>query len=667
MKKISQLLSVVLVLILCLSAMASCKSRDPLAKTEFASLRIDGKDRINASITLDIREEEKHAGEKVCFYEARPGETAEDALRREPLDEAKVGPELKFRFPLYDENGRSRLYSSFFAAYENGKLLFEDGFYIENPQILAKNTSPFAWENSPKAILNPDANDAASMSVAHAVYEVKFSELLFGKGSFDYEGKSYSLSEEVLAKLDKQVKEATDAGMQVSLTVTPDVALSDNAMIAATDMLSARYAGEDKGLITAIFLRTVDVNNASKLCRLTSLALRSHVANGRLYVIAPAMSMSETQSFFENLRLDFAASGEILWGAAVSPQVSDLAPWEETETEHVSPSKLAELSSLLYSAPEKGRISYFALCDVAYSAKNEERQATCFAYTYFSAVAANAGMIVYRDHLNAETGLRDANGESRRILSVMKDIDSGLSAADRRMCENAAGKAWNNLKSVDPSRVSVNGTANVGTTGLAEDLLFDFSTGETLGFVGAGAIGNPESRHSAAWNQPTLYTWLDPTDYAESGVRKILRGNEIPNDTTSLSIRFLTQIPDSEECRFSLRLEGINREGQHLTYENSIDVSAGKWQTVTFGISAFSAELDHSMPCVMTLTAEPLSETDRDYTLWIRNVNTRLPESDTGSLWAIAIVLSCAALGFLIVILLYRRSASVSRRPRRRR
>jgi len=667
MKKIRQLLSVILILILCLSAMASCRSRDPLAKTEIASLRIDDKDRVNAQITLDVREEEAHKGEGLCVYEALPGESASDALRREPLDEAKVGPELKFRFPLYDEDGRSRLFSSFFVAYKNGALLFEEGFYIENPQILAKNTTPFEWENSPKAILNPDANDAASLSVAHAVYEVKLSELLFGSGSFEYGGESYSVSDEVLAVLDKQVKEATDAGMQVSLTVTPDVALSEKATIAVTDMLAARYAGEDKGLITAIFLRTVRVDEMPTLCRLTALALRSHVANGRVYVIAPAMGLGETQSFFENLRLAFAASGEISWGAAVSPQARGLAPWEDTEKDSLSASNLSHLSTHLYSSPDKGRISYFALCDVAYSAEDEERQAACFAYTYFSAVAANAGIVVYRDHLNEETGIRGANGESRRILSVMKDIDSGLSAADRRTCESVAGKAWGNLKSVEPSRIFVSGTASPGTMGLAEEPLFDFSQGETVGFVGAGAIGAPESRHSAAWDQPALYTWLDPAYYGESGVRKVMSGEELLGDTTSLSIRLLTQIPASEECRVSLRLEGTTPEGQHLTYENDVEISAGKWQTVTFGISAFSAELDHSKPCVMTLSAEPISQTDQDYTLWIRDVNVRRPERDMGGLWAIVIVLSCVTVGFLIVFLLYRRFSSVAPRTRGRR
>ncbi len=654
--KIIPLLSILLVLILCLCALPSCKSRDLLARTEIASLEIDGKGRVNALITLDLRVEEAHKGEKVRFFEALPGESAQDALRRDPLDEAKIGPEMRFRFPLTAEDGRSRLYSSFYAAYESGALMFEDGFYIENPQILAQNTSDFAWKRLPKAILNPDANDAMSLSVMHAAYEVKLSELTPGADG--------PVAPE---RLDKQIREATDSGMQVSLFVTPDTPFSATETVAAMEMLSARYAGGENGLITAIFLRAVDVNSMPTLCRLTSLALRSHVANGRVYAVAPSASFGETQSFFENLRLAFAASGEITWGAAVSPQPSDSLPWEDASEDAMSVANLASLSAALSSAPDEGRSSHFALCDVAYSAEDQALQAACFAYTYFSAVSANAGLVFYRDHLNDATGLRDENGEAHRILSVMKQIDSGLNTADRRMCEQLVGEAWSELDRTDPLRASVSGTASVGTMGLQEDALFDFSGGDTLGFVGAGALEAPKSHPSASWNQPVLYTWIDPTYHGESGVRKVLRGEELPKNANSLSVHLLTQLPSVEECSVTLRLEGTSVEGEHLTYEKSIRMPAGKWQSVTFGISSFSTELDHSMPCIMTLSTEPLSETDQDYALWIRGINARSPERDMSAILAIGIVLGCVTVGFLIVFLIYRCSAPAPRRAKRRR
>lgn len=659
-----RLFALMLALLACAGVLASCRSRDLLAKTEVASLLLDAKGRINALVTLDVRTEDLHDGETLRFFEILPGETPADALKREPLDEVRVGAEVKFRVPLHDEDGRSRLYSSFCVAFEDGSLLAEDGFYVENPQLLAQNTEDFLWTKSPKAIQNADPHDAVSMSVMHTSYEMSFSELIDGTDSFVYQGESYAYSLPALERLDKQVLSATETGMQVSLILRPDARISAVETVALLDMLSARYAGGEHGLVSAILLRTERIDEMSSLCRLTSLALRSHVANGRVYVIAPSVGRGEIQSFFENLRLAFAASGEISWGAAVVPQISNNASWESADEDAMSVSNLSPLSMALFTSPEEGRISYFALCDVAFSAENEELQAASYAYTYLSAVSANAGLIFYRDYLHAQTGLRGEQGEARRILSVLKEIDKGLSPADRRMCEQTAGNAWNVLADAE-TRTLVKGTANIGTTGLQEKPWIDFSDGSLHGFTGAGSLTAPESRTSAAWGSPVLYTWVDPARYTDGGVRKILRGNEIPKGATALSVQLLTQIPATESCRVHLQLDGVSAEGRHLTYENSVELSGGKWQTLTFGISAFAAEVDLSQPCVMTLTTEPLSETSEEYVLWIRGINVRYPVRDVAGVWAIGIVLGGLVIGFLIVFLIWRVTAANPNKRRR--
>ena len=561
--------------------------------------------------------------------------------------------------------GRMMASTSFCVAFEDGSLLTADPFYVENPQSLAENTDAFAWQKSPKAIQNADAHDAVSMSAMHAAYEISFSELTDGADTFTYHDQTYTVSFAALERLDGQVLSATEAGMQVSLILRPDARLSAMETVSLLDMLTARYAGGEHGLVSAILLRTERADEMASLCRLTSLALRSHVANGRVYVIAPSASLSETQSFFENLRLAFLASGEISWGAAVTSQASDASPWESTDEDVVSISDLSSLSSSLFTAPEDGRISYFALCDLAFSADDETLQAASYAYSYLSAVSANAGLIFYRDHVGAQAGLRDESGEARRILSVLKEIDKGLSPADRRMCEQTVGAAWKNLTQPEASRVLVSGTANLGATGFQEEVLFDFSSGSLLGFTGAGSLTVPEIRSSAAWGKPVLYTWVDPAHYTEGGVRRVLHGGEIPKGATSLSVQLLTQIPSTESCRVRLTLEGVSENGHRMTYEKEVEVAGENWQTVTFGISAFASEVDLSQPCVMTLTTEPLSETPEEYVFWLRGIHVRYPVRDNGSLWAIGIVLAGLAVGFLIVFLIYRATAATPRKRRR--
>ncbi|MBQ7347511.1 MAG: hypothetical protein IJW55_06095 [Clostridia bacterium] len=664
-RKIVKLIHFFMVLALCAGVLNACKKSDPLAKSGFDALTVDGKGRIHAEITVDLRTVQAHTGEKAFLYEALPGEPIASLTSREPLDEAKVDASMHFRCPLTDEDGRSRLYSSFYVMFEDGTLLFEDGYYVENPQKLAKNTAVFAWQSSPKALCGANADDAAAMNVAHVMYEVTLSELMNGTETFDFHGNTYTLSTDVLAALDKQIVSATDAGLQVSLTVIPDSVPSTECFAAVADRLAARYAGGENGLVSALFLQTADSAMMPEFCRLATLALRSHVANGRVYVIAPSGTLSETQAFFADLQLSFAASGDIEWGAAVIPQATDDVPWENTDTDAMSVANFSALSDFLYSSSEEGRLSYFAVCGVAFDAADEDKQAVSYAYTYYAAVSANAGLIFYRDHVDEATGLRNEDGESRRIISVISDIDLGLSPADERLCEQIAGEAWGTYENVTASRVQVSGTSNIGTAGLTETILFDFTDGECHGFVGAGSLTVPESHHSASWNTPVLYTWINPTYGNAGGVRKVLANGEQLEDATSLSVQLLTQIPDTDACTVHLTLESVTEQGTRLTYENSVEISNGKWQTVTFGISSFVADFDPAQPCVLTLTAEPLSDVDEDYVLWVRGINARYPERDLGGVLSVLIILACVSVGFLAVFLIYRKTAAKVR-PRQR-
>lgn len=664
-KRSIKVLCLIFAAVICLGVLSACQKKgDPLAKSGFESLTVDAKGKLCATVTLDMRTVQEKKGEKAYFYELLPGETTDTILDHDPLDSTKVGASMEFSCPLTDEDGRSRLYSSFYVIFQDGTLMREDGFYLENPQRLASYTEALLWDGSIKALTNADAFDASMMNVAHVSYEVALSELMNGTETVEFQGNTYTYSSEVLARLDKQIRSASHAGMQVTLTLRLDSVPSVECFAAVAELLAVRYADDEIGRVSAWMLCVNDSSLADRLCRMANLALRSHVANGRVYVVAPeGLSLADTQAFFANLQKSFAESGGLQWGAAVIPQC-DAAPWENTEPDALTVDEVAVLSEYLFSASFENRPSWLALYGVAFDAADEDKQAAAYAYTYRVACDANVHLLFYRDHVNEATGLRGEDGTSRRIVSVLSDIDAGLLPADDRLCAEMIGEKWMQAEN-RVSRTEVSGTSNVGTAGLEENVLFDFTTGECYGFTGVGNATDPESHHSAALNAPVLYTWIAPTYGSAGGVRTLLENGKSLSGATSLSFRLLTQIPDVSATQVTLLLEGLTEDGTRVSYESTVEITNGSWQTVTFGISAFSSELDVAKPCVLTLTTEPAADTDAEYVLWVSGVNVRYPEKSMGWILTVLIIVVCALITALPLLLLYRKSANRTRARRR--
>ena len=638
------------------------KTADPMAKSGFQSLTVDSKGRVSASVTLDLRTVQAYTGQKAYLYELLPGEDVTSLAAREPLDEAKVESKLHFRFPLHNGTDGTQLYSSFAVGFEDGTFLADGGYWIENPELLAKDTREFGWAGSPKGLTADDAHDAAALGAMHVMYEIKLSELLNGTDTVSFGGESYAISNAQLAALDAQIIPACNAGMQVSLTVIPDSFPSYKAFAAVVDHLAARYTYEEGASLSAIFIKDAESINTALLCRLANQALRSHVANGRVYVTTSITSLTEVNTFFSSLSDQLSASGKLEWGAAVVPQCADTLPWEEnTNADTVTPATLAGLSDTLFTAAG-AHPSYFAVCGLSYSAANEDKQAASFAYAYRAAALANAGLIFYGDHADDENGLRTEDGDARRIASLFSEIDTELSPENRLLCEDLIGDSWTKEIASRLSRTCVSGVANVGKGGLEEDILFDFTKGDTLGFTGVGSLGTPESHSSAAWDAPVLYTWIKPTYENRGGVRKILDDTTVPEKASSLSVQLLTQIPECERCTVYLRLEGLTESGARLTYESQAEIQNGTWQTVTYQIGNFTAEADLSRPCVLTLTTETAEECEEEYVLWVKGMNVRTPSGGIGNTISLLLILVGVAVGFLAVFLIYSKTSKKHRR-----
>lgn len=661
MKKLACLL---LSLLLPICALTGCqKSTDPMAKSGFRELTIDKKGRVNAVVTLDLRTVQAHAGETVALYELAPDEDISVVSSREPLDEAKISSTLEFRFSL-DEGGRTRLYSAYTVVFEDGTSLTSDPFYIQNPEMLAVDTRAFPWASSPKGLLVDDADDAFSLGAMHATYEVSLSDLTSGGDSFVLGGVSYPISTDALTKLDAEILDADALGMQVSLTLRVDTDTTHAAYTALIDHLVSRYTKDGHCAITAIFLQISDATNAAALCRTTSLALRSRVADSRVYVAPQTTTLDDTKVFFSTLQAQLLTGGTPEWGAAISPACSTVAAATDAVLENtaLTVSSLSDVSAFLRTT-QSGAPSWFAVCGLAFDASNEDEQAASFAYAYRQSVLANADLIFYDAHTDDLAGLRDQNGEARRILSLFASIDTGLSAADRRLCEELLDDWDANTKALI-SRLTVSGVANAGTIGLEETTLFDFTTGETYGFVGIGTMDEPRSNHSVTWDAPVLFTWVESLRGERGGICKRLDDATVLQNTAATSIRLLCQIPEATACTAHLRLDGTTAEGEHLTYESNVAIKNGVWQTVTFQIGNFTADADLSRPVILSLTTSSDSEADEPYVLWVNRIEVRQPTKGVYTYLPSILCVAFLTIGFLAVFLIYRKTRSRRRRQK---
>ena len=654
-----KILALLLCVILCTGLLSACqKKADPLTTDGFSSLRINqGRGTVSATVSLSARTLQEKTGQIAFLYELLPGQGISSLTSAsEPLDQVRVSAYMKFQFDLMDGE-RSRLFSTFALIFEDGSSLLSTGHAIENPEALAQGDGRFLWAEAPKGLFATDVHDAASLGVRHTAVSLSFSELL-GEGAdttYSYGNVTLTYSSSALARLDPQVRRAHAIGLQVTLAITPDLALSPLQTAAVMELLTSRYSTEEHGIVSAILLQpsdSVTAASAAELCFFSHHALRSHVRNGRVYVSAPIGSLESNKAFFTDLRLYISKHGNMEWGACVTAPIRFDTP--EDATPVLSPADLSALSASILSSSLPGRASYFAVCGQAVPHGSEDKLAAAFAYTYHAAINANASLFLYTSHMDDAIGVRLASGEERELTAFFRDVDAGLDEEQTALCTTLLKEQNLQLASVKPSRTEHTMSASIGYSQADSEPLYDFTTGDTLGFVGVGNVTDPACKTSSVFNAPVLYTWLDPAYGNEAGVCKVMQDGSALRSAISVTVSMLAQVPNTDTCTVRLRLDGVSKSGGTLSYESLATVRSGQWQAVTFQISDFAADADLSAPCVLTLTTEPSAPTDEEYVLWIAALDAAIPAS-TLSYWIpILLVLGGVALGFLCVALIYR-------------
>ena len=670
-KRTTRLLAALLVLGTLLCLLPACREKASLlAENGISSLLLNAKTKtVDATVTVSEKVLEEHRGETLKLYEVLPGSSVMMSLTNAPIGTKKIAPSVTFVFNLFD-GPRSRMYSSFVVTLEDGSLLSEQPKRMENPQVLANETYSFTWEGSPKGLYATDLDNAVALGAMHVMYELPFTKLINGTDTFSFGGSEFHYSKAALANLDVQIKAATDAGLQVSLTLIPDYVPTATHAAACFDLLASHYTGAC-GTVSAFFIGSAPALTPTKAAQLASLAnyaLLSRVSNGRVYIVCGEETLAGAKAFFTDVKDAIEKGGAFPWGAAVSPALTE-EPWAPAVENAfgeipLTVSNLSALSTHLFSAGKGGQASYFAVTASGFSAQDTERQAAALAYSYRAALAAKAGLIFYAAHVDEACGLFAADGTARRAATVFETVDTKLSAEDEANVLALAGDAWRRMPSPRTTHVVQKGSSTVGSSGYVDDVWFDFSSGDTQGFDGVGSLTDPVCRDSAALGTKVLYTWMDPAAKEASGVRRLFPSAQALTGMMSLTVHLLTQVPDAQTCRIRLQLRGNSKHGSLLTHVCEITLENGSWQTATFQISDFVADADLSEPCILTLTCEPDVDTDEEYVFWLHSIRARRPVEQSLSTLPILLILGGVLLGFVGVLILY---LLLQRTPRKKR
>ena len=284
-------------------SLTACQKSDPLAENGISSVTVNAaKQTVTVHVPLNTSTLEAHAGQELCLYLLAPDQTISNIDPDSPVKTAKAKGEVRFTLPLV-EGEDNRLYAGYAVGFSDGTLLSASPAYVTNPAALSSDKGVFPWSASSKALLMDSSAHATALHTMHTAVSVSWRELTAGEDSFAFFGKTYRYSEPYLRALDKLIADSCGGGAQVSLILSGD-ALSDHAYSAALlELLTSRYSGGEKGKVTALIINGgSSPSDASRLFRYAYLALRSRVANGRVYVQSNAQTLTDAKIYFTDLR-----------------------------------------------------------------------------------------------------------------------------------------------------------------------------------------------------------------------------------------------------------------------------------------------------------------------------------------------------------------------------
>ena len=626
---------------------------------------------LTLSAGLDASTLQRVQGGIAYLYELAPGEAIETVAEKAPILSTPVQQALSFHLPL-EENGSTRLYHSYVVAFSDGTLLTATPLSIRNPQELAVNHEAFPHASTAKALSVGRASTALALHANHAVASLSLGALLSGQGfAATFNGITLQLDSSILADTDAALADAARHGQQITLALTADADLSIPDYTLLLDALLSRYSNGEYGNVSAICLeypsltpQTVERSAAAaaELLRITSLALRSRFANGRVY-LGLGGDLSSVRSMAISVHGLVSQTQRFEFGIAFLPEGATRSLLSGSASNRLCLSDLVETAQELSEA--LGRSTRFAVMGLKINTQNEALGAALYTYAYRAARLAKAELVCYRTVVDDQTGLYGTDLTPRMILHALADADTSENTLGEEQAAALLGEEWTSLQALRADRVELVAQANHGTTENTGSRFLSFSGASSDPvFTSRGSAGAPTVILSSLWNDHVLSASIRPDVYSiGSGFSTSLADSRTLSRCQVLSANLLAQSTLSSTATVTLLLDGTAADGRPITCSSSISLSCNGWQAVSFHIRSFTAQLDPSAPCTLTLLMETdESSADDTAALFLHSLNSRAVSSNNPMLTVLAVVLLGFTLGFTAVLLL---SARRKRRSRR--
>ena len=691
--------------------------------------------------------------QKLYLMAIEPGERASDAAGKLPLADASMSTSPKFSVDLYADGNlqaHSRLHCAFAVAAYNKTLssyvLLTPPVYVSNVSDLAENTQDFPTSASIKGLHTAISSDAAYLGVAHTVIELDPSVLILdgyaaGAHSYVYDGQTYYLDRAMLDLLDKQVTEATAQGsivyFRLRMHTAPDKANALTACLyadgAATkgdrtwaiwmdddksaslmagflDFITSRYtdpagahgfcgaiivgrsvneATQNNNAGTASFEDYVDRYHA--LVRLAHSTLKSHYANGRVYLsVSNNLSDYEkvkpdstTYSFLDSFYAKSLQSGNFDWHVAISayhyknsdPLWSD----EHAASQYLSPVHLSDFmwisQSEHYFEGERRRtiISDFEIAPLG----DPNIQAASYAYAYYKVLEnGSADALIYSAHTDKQSLIEgsglwatDKKGnltEHRMLYNVFMTIDTKDVSQLNALNISSLVPGWSTLydaqKNKAATRQFIMGEDIPEKPSGKQQTLFSFTGGTTSNFTPDDRVSFLELSKDATLGWPVLGVRLDRTQPAAyMGISNTtLQGSDIKG-IKALALTMCADADTTAPVSIKLRLykqgtKTLSAGNGDIVYEDVVEIAPNEWKTVYFDVSDFTALVDGDDPITVSVQIKvPELAEDGSCALLLDRVETYGKSGVQGFEWLIIVISVLAVLALVggLVYLLY--------------
>lgn len=214
------------------SAAGTAEEKKPAVESTITSCLVNPD---KTSVTVKAVTEGDMTGTDGMLYLVEQQPYQKDLNGRTDYAGAKpFGKEVTYSFSLNQGTKDDRLYSRFVVAVWDGEKYIEVSkpHYITNPEAVAANTKPFNAPLTKKGLqieLNMLA-DAFELGVKHASTNIAFHQIL-GEGiEYQYDGKTYHFSKQVMEGYDSTISALSNKGMTITAIIlngwndaTPDL------------------------------------------------------------------------------------------------------------------------------------------------------------------------------------------------------------------------------------------------------------------------------------------------------------------------------------------------------------------------------------------------------------------------------------------------------------